>query len=98
MNNAFGIEFRQLFAKNVKKYETEGLSLNLNKDRSGCRRTERTQENINILRNKLIEEPGISVKKYGLDISTSAFNRITKRDLKWHPNKMHVRKERKKYK
>ena len=35
--------------KNIKKYKTERLTLNLNKDRSGCRGTEhkpKTQENI----------------------------------------------------
>ena len=39
--------------KNVKKYKTEGSSLNLNKDRSGRRRTERLKENINLLQEKL---------------------------------------------
>ena len=29
-----------------------------------------------------------------MDISKSTFSRITKHDLKWHPYKMHVRKER----
>ena len=77
---------------------TEGSSLNLNKDRSGRRRTERTQKNINLLKEKLIEDPRISVRKNGLDISKSTFNRITKNDLKQHPYKMHVRKESKNYK
>ena len=57
--------------KNVKKYKTEGPSLDLNKDRSGCRKTERTQENINLLQEKLIEDLRISAKK-------NTFNRITK--------------------
>ena len=34
----------------------------------------------------------------GLVISKSTFNRITKHNLKWHLNKMHVRKERNNYK
>ena len=72
--------------------------MNLDKDRSGRRRTERTQENINLLQEKLIEDPRISARKNGLDISKSSFNRITKRDLKWYPYKMHVRNERKNYK
>ena len=38
--------------KNVKKYKTEESSLNRNKDHSGSRRTERTQENINLLQEK----------------------------------------------
>ena len=36
--------------ENVKKYKTKGLSLNLNEDRSGCRKTERTQEDKNLLK------------------------------------------------
>ena len=43
--------------KNVKKYKTEGSSLNINKDSSGSRGTERTQENINLIQEKLIEDP-----------------------------------------
>ena len=68
-------------------------SLNLNKDRSGRRRTEYTQENINLHQEKLIDDPNISARKNGFDISKNTFNRITKLDLKWHPYKMHVRKE-----
>ena len=73
-------------------------SLNLNKDLSGRRRTERTQENTNLLQEKLIEDTRISARKNGSEISKSTFNRITKRDLKWHNYKRNVRKERKKYK
>ena len=59
--------------------------------------TERTQENIAPLQEKLIEDPGISARKYSLDISKSTFNRITNRDLKCHLYKLHVRKERNNY-
>ena len=68
--------------KNVEKYKTEESRLNLNKDRSGCRRTERTQENINLLQEKLIEDPRISTRKNGFDIRKSTFTRNTKGDLK----------------
>ena len=78
--------------KNVKKYKIEGSILNLNKDRSGRRKTERTQENINLPREELLEYPRISASKNSLDISKSTL--ITKRDLKWHPHKMQARKER----
>ena len=47
-----------------------------------------------LLQEKIIEDPRISASKNSLDISKSTFNRITKRDLEWHPNKMHVRLER----
>ena len=68
--------------KNVKEQKTEGSSLNLNKDRSGRRRTERTQENIYLLQEKLIENQRKSARKNGLDISKSTFIQIIKRDLK----------------
>ena len=57
--------------KNIKKYKTEGSTFHLNKDRSGRRKTERTQENINLIQEKLIDDPRISARKNGLDISTS---------------------------
>ena len=92
LKNTFGIEFRRL--KSQFKYKTEGSSFNINKDRSGRRRTERTQENINLFQEKLIYYPRISAKN-GLEISKSTINWITKRDLKLNFYKMHVRKERK---
>ena len=67
------IEFQQLFErrfpdsvssakmmswKNDKKYKTKGSSRNLSRNGSGRRRTERTQEDIN-LQEKLIEDPRI---------------------------------------
>ena len=54
--------------KDVIKLKTEGSRLSLNKDRSSCRRTERTQENINLLQEKLIEDQRISARKNSLDI------------------------------
>ena len=60
--------------KSVKKYKTEVSSLNLYRDRLGRSRTERTQENINLLQEKLIVDSKISARKNGLDISKSTFN------------------------
>ena len=40
---------KMIIRKYVKKYKTEGSSLNLYKARSGRKRTEPTQENINLL-------------------------------------------------
>ena len=68
--------------KNIMKYKTKGSSLNLNKDRSDRSRTERTQEIIDLLQEKFIEDPRISARRIGLDISKSIFNRIPKHDLK----------------
>ena len=65
-------------------------------DRSNGRRTERTQENINLLQEKLIEDSRISAGKNGSYISKSTFNRINKRDR--HPHKMNERRERNNYK
>ena len=49
--------------RKILKTTKQGSSLNLNKDRSGRRETELTQENINILQEKLIEDPAISAGK-----------------------------------
>ena len=56
----------------------------MNINRSGRRRTERVRKNINLLQEKLLEDPIISDRKNGLGISKSTFNRITERDMKWH--------------
>ena len=74
-------------------YKTKGSSINLNKDHSGRKRTERTQENINLFQEKFIDDPRISARNNGFDISKTTFYQIPKRDLKWHPYKMHVGKE-----
>lgn len=78
---------------NVNKFKNEGTTSNLNRERSGCRRTERTRENINRVREKLIENPKISTRRNGLDISKSTFNRIVKNDVRYHAYKIHVRHE-----
>ncbi|KAF2357615.1 Protein of unknown function DUF4817 [Trinorchestia longiramus] len=77
--------------RNVTKHRTEGTSLNLNKGRSGRKRTGRSEENVRIVQGALTENPQISARKSGLDVTKSTFNRIMTLDLKWHPYKMHVR-------
>ncbi|KAF2349753.1 Protein of unknown function DUF4817 [Trinorchestia longiramus] len=77
--------------RKVTRYRTEGTSLNLNKVRSGRKRTGRSEENVRIVQGALTENPQISARKSGLDITKSTFNRIITLDLKWHPYKMHVR-------
>ena len=66
--------------KNVKKYKSEESSLNPNKHRLCHRRAKLTQENANLIKEKIIEDPRISARK-----NCYAFNRITKHELKWHP-------------
>ncbi|KAF2348382.1 hypothetical protein FHG87_020863 [Trinorchestia longiramus] len=77
--------------RNLTRYRTEGTSLNLNKGRSGRKRTGRSEENVRIVQGALTENPQISARKSGLDVTKSIFNRIITLDLKWHPYKMHVR-------
>ncbi|KAF2364965.1 Protein of unknown function DUF4817 [Trinorchestia longiramus] len=77
--------------RNVTAYRTEGTSLNLNKGRSGRKRTGRSEENVRIVQEALTENLQISARKSGLDVTKSTFNRIITLDLKWHPYKMHMR-------
>ena len=84
--------------RNVRKYNTEGTSKNLNKDRSGRRRTTRDAQAINNVRLLLQgqqpqQHPRITCRRNPLAIPKSSFNRITKCDIKWHPYKMHVVQE-----
>ena len=84
--------------KNVKKYKTEVSSLNLNKDRSDRKRTEPTQENINLLQEKLIEDSRISDRKNGLDLTeslNSIWNGILKNACKKRKKKLSWFTERK---
>ncbi|KAF2345962.1 Protein of unknown function DUF4817 [Trinorchestia longiramus] len=77
--------------RNVTRYRTEGTNLNLNKGRPGRKRTGRSEENVRIVQGALTENPQISARKSGLDVTKSIFSRIIPWDLKWHPYKMHVR-------
>ena len=87
MNNGFlwsqmGVSpTKMTIQKNIEKYKNKGSSLNLNKVRSSRKRTERTKKNIN-LQEKLINDPRISARNNGLDISKTTFNRSSKRYLK----------------
>ncbi|KAF2343228.1 Protein of unknown function DUF4817 [Trinorchestia longiramus] len=78
--------------RNVTRYRTKGTSLNLNKSRSGRKRTGRSEENVRKVQGALTENPQISARKNGLDVTKSTFYRIITLDLKWHLYKMHVRK------
>ena len=71
--------------KNVKKVQAWKVQAAREEDLYG--------ENINLLQEKLIEDPRISARKNDLNISNNTFNRITQRDLKWHPCMLHVIKE-----
>ena len=79
---------------NVQKFEQNGTSLNRNKGNSGRRRSGRSAENIELVRNRLAEHPtGTSARRNGVGIPSATFNRITRLDLRQHPYCMRVRHE-----
>ena len=77
--------------RNVKKYRNHATSLNRNKENSG-RRSARTAENIGVVRALLERNPRVCARDNVL-LTKSSFNRITKRDLKFHPYHMYIRHE-----
>ena len=74
--------------KNVRKYREEGTSLNLNRGRSGRKKTARSDANIAAVRMLLDENPNVSGRRNPLQLSQVTFQRICKFDLKWHPYKI----------
>ena len=79
--------------RNVFKYERKGTSLICNKGNSGRRRSVRTGENIELLRNTLEQHPHVTTRINPINISRSSFNRTTKIDLRWHPYRMKIRQQ-----
>ena len=77
--------------RNCRKYQETGTSQNLNKGRSGRRRTVRTDANIQAVRDLLNQDPQTSARRNGLGINYTSFNRITRLELRWHPYKISVR-------
>ena len=53
----------------VEKHSNKGTCINSNKKGSGRRRTERTQENIDCLRQALENNPNISTKQISINLS-----------------------------
>ena len=76
--------------RNVKKYRNHATSLNRNKKNSGRKRSARTVEKIEAVRALLERNPRVCARDNGL-LTKSSFNRITKRDLKFHPYHMYIR-------
>ena len=62
--------------KNVRKFNNEGTTMNLNKNRSGRKNTARTRENINLVLEHLLEDPKKSARRNGLDLSKATFQRL----------------------
>ena len=68
---------------NVRKYQQDGTSLNVNKERSGRRREARTPENIERVRELLGDQQRrVTCRRNTLGITKSTFNLITRLDLK----------------
>ena len=67
--------------------------------RNGRLRTARNQENVDMVRALLDEQPrGISCRRIPLNLTKSTFNRIsTRHDLKWHPYKICIVQELSQY-
>ena len=69
--------------RNVRKYLNSGTSLNLreflNKGNSG-RRTIRTAQNVDAVRNLLQQNPYVSARRNPIPISRTSFNRILNKD------------------
>ena len=92
VQNAFQARFRcrnppapSTILRNVQRYLNAGTSLNLNKGNSGRRRSIRTAENIEVVRDLLQQNPHVSARRNPLPISRTSFNRITRLEIKWHP-------------
>jgi hypothetical protein len=79
--------------RNVNKYRLHGTSLNRNKGNSGRRKTGRSEENIQAVREQLENNPHVSARRNGLGLPSATFNRITRLDLRWHPYQISVRHE-----
>ncbi|KAF2358563.1 Protein of unknown function DUF4817 [Trinorchestia longiramus] len=82
---------KSVIQNNVRKYQTKGTCLNLNKGCSGRRKTVITEENTEMVRTIIQENETVSCRKNNSHLSKSSFNPIVKRDLKWYPYKMHLR-------
>lgn len=76
--------------KNVRKYEEHGTSLNRNKGHSGHRRTGRSEEHINVVREAIEGNPTLSTRRNDTGLPRATFNRITRLDLHLHPYHIHV--------
>ena len=100
VKEAFALRFpdRQLPSKstierNVLKYQRDETSLYRNKGNSGRKRTVRSEQNIEAVRNQLEVDPHVTARRNGLGLSKSTFNRITEPELHFHPYRIQRRHE-----
>ena len=69
---------------NYQKYHLFGTSCNRNKGNSGLRRTTRTDENVQRVREILETDPIVSARRNPSGLPKTCFNEITRLDLCWH--------------
>ena len=79
--------------RNVNKYRQHETSLNRNRGNSGRKRIGRSRENIQAVSEQLQNNPHVSVKRNGVGLLKSTFNRIMRFDLRWHPYQICIRHE-----
>ena len=72
---------------NYQKYHLFGTSCNRNKGNSGLRRTTRTIENVQRVREILETDPTVSAWS---GLPKTCFNEITRLDFRWHPYMIQV--------
>ena len=84
---------KQTITKAYQKFLQEATCHDLNKGRSGRRRTARTPENIELVRESLTLHGNRSSRRNGLGLSRSSFHRISKLDIRFHPCVMITRQE-----
>lgn len=77
--------------KNVHKFLTHGTMRNLHKERCGRRRSTRTDQNIQAVRDEIQQNNRVTCRRNNLGLSSASFNRIMRLDLRFHPYKMHKR-------
>ena len=74
---------KKAIQQNIKKYHSHGTSLDRNKGNSGRRRTARSEENIEQVRNMLENNPrNISARRNSMYLSAETFIRITWEELR----------------
>ena len=72
------------------KYHLFGTSCNRNKGNSGLRRTTRTVENVQRVREILETDPTVSARRNPSGLPKTCFNEMTRLDLRWHPYMIQV--------
>lgn len=90
--NALRIPSKNTILYQSKKFVDHGKVLNRHADASGRRKTARTDANIARVRRAIRHDPNLSSRRNPLpDLSQTTFNRITRKDLNYHPYKIQVR-------